>query len=163
MKPKISVLIFFLCLLYSSQAEVNGQKLKRFEQIISQGTSLHIFADQGEPTIQVLVLGSRSPGVYEIGPEVRIDQLLFLSGGSEFGKRVRVTIRVFREEVIDRRLIYESSLEDMLLTPSQYPDLSSGDVVMIEVREKSRFDWRDGVRIVATVTSLVSLVRLLRN
>ena len=163
MKPNIYSLIIYLCLQIISFSEVVGQELKRFEQIISQGTSLHIFADQGEATIQVLVLGVSKSGVYEIGPDIRVDQLLFLSGGTEFGKKFRVTVRVYREEVIDRRLIYESPLEDMLLTPSQYPDLVGGDVLVVEVEERSRFDWRDAVRIIATVSSLVSLVRLFQE
>lgn len=163
MKPNIYTFILFPCLLFFSVVEANGQELKRFEQIISQGTSLHIFADQGQATIQVLVLGVSNAGVYEVGTDVRVDQLLFLSGGTEFGKKYRVTVRLYREEAIDRRLIYESRLEDMLLTPSQYPDLVGGDVLAVEVEEKSRFDWRDAVRIIATVSSLVSLVQLLRD
>ena len=144
---------------------VQAQEFKRFDNINAEGVSYHIFAKQGEATVQILVLGSvASPGVYEIGVGIELDQLLALTGGTTLatstGSETRVTVRLFREGTGRRDLVYEAPLERMLAEPGLYPPLQDGDVLTVETItiERDRFGWRDALSIVTSLTSIVLLI-----
>src|SRR5690606_41312510 len=63
-----------------------------------------LFTHAGEPTIEVMVLGSDgADGIYGVGVDTELDQLLALAGGAALGSRPRstrrsVTIRLRSEE-----------------------------------------------------------------
>lgn len=142
--------------------EANGQELRRFDNLISQGAAHTIFARQGEATIQVLVLGSvASPGVYEVGVSVEMDQLLALAGGTPLttvdGGEAEVTVRLFRQEGEQRELVYEALLEQMLAEPGLYPPLNEGDVFTVEtvVSGGTPVNWLDIVNVAATLVSII--------
>ena len=126
------------------------------------GTSYHAFVRPGEVTVEVLVLGAGSDGLYEVGLDTRLDQLLALSGGALMTKEAQdeTTIRLFRQEGGQRTLIYESSLERMLLEPGQYPALQDGDVFVVERPEEDSggFTWRDGISLVSSIASLTLII-----
>jgi len=115
------------------------------------GTAYYTFARPGQNTIEVLVLGGQS-GIYEIGEDVNLGQLMALSGaGGRGGRRSRVKIYLFRLQNGKRNKILEEEIGDFAERP-QYPSLQEGDVVRIETREK--LNWRDGLRIATTALSL---------
>lgn len=163
MKRITASLALCMCMLVSGFApDANGQELKRFDNLISQGASHTIFARQGEATIQILVLGSvAAPGVYEVGVSVEMDQLLALAGGTPLtttdGSESEITIRLFREEASLRELIYEASLEQMLAEPGLYPPLNDGDVFTVEtiVSAGQRLNVLDIVNVLASITSII--------
>ena len=98
---------------------VQAQEFKRFDNINAEGVSYHIFAKQGEATVQILVLGSMGSGIYEVGVGTELDQLLALLGGTTLatstGSETRVTVRLFREGTIFTSLISTALLIERLI------------------------------------------------
>ena len=116
------------------------------------GTAYYTFARPGQNTIEVLVLGGGQSGIYEIGENINLGQLMALAGGGgRGGRRTKVKVHLFRLENGGRRKILEEEIGDLAERP-QYPPLQEGDVVRIETRQK--LNWRDGLRIATTALSL---------
>lgn len=116
------------------------------------GTAYFTFAQPGQNTIEVLVLGGGQSGMYEIGENINLGQLMALAGGGgRGGRRTKVKIHLYRLENGQRTKILGEGIKD-LAARSQYPSLQDGDVVRIETRE--RFNWRDYLRISSSVLSL---------
>lgn len=115
------------------------------------GTAYYTFARPGQNTIEVLVLGGQS-GIYQVGENINLGQLLALSGGGgQGGRRSRVKIHLFRLQDGERRKILEEEIE-AFASRSQYPSLQDGDVVRVETRE--RLNWRDVLQVTTSVVSL---------
>ena len=115
------------------------------------GTAYYTFARPGQNTIEVLVLGGQS-GIYEIGEDINLGQLMALAGGGgRGGRRTKVRIHLYRLENGQRTKLLGEGIEDFTAR-SRYPSLQDGDVVRIETRE--RFNWRDLLQISTTVLSL---------
>lgn len=128
-----------------------GQQQGTGGGIQAGGTSYYTFARPGQNTIEVLVLGGQS-GIYEVGENINMGQLVALSGGGGGGgRRTRVTVRHFRLEDGQRKKILDQDLDDFA-ERSQYPSLQDGDVIRIETSQK--IGWRDGLRIATTALSL---------
>lgn len=124
------------------------------------GTAYYTFARPGQNTIEVLVLGGQA-GIYQIGENINLGQLVALSGGGgRGGRRTKVRIYLFRIENGERRKVLEEGVGDFV-ERSQYPSLQEGDVVRIETREK--FNWRDALQISTTVLSLTITILTLFN
>ena len=116
------------------------------------GTAYYTFARPGQNTIEVLVLGGGQSGIYEIGENINLGQLMALAGGGgRGGRRTKVKVHLFRLENGGRRKILEEEIGDLAERP-QYPSLQEGDVIRIETRQK--LNWRDGLRIATTALSL---------
>jgi len=124
------------------------------------GTAYYTFARPGQNTIEVLVLGGQS-GIYEIGEDINLGQLMALAGGAgREGRRTKVRIHLFRLEDGQRTRVIREGMEDFTAR-SQYPSLQDGDVIRIETRE--RFNWRDILRISSTVLGLATTILTLFN
>lgn len=152
----------------SMGSPVQAQDFAGISTRLTTGTSYHIFAKEGEATLQVLVLGSvGSPGVYEVGVATDLGQLLALTGGpplesttGSVRRSSEVTVRLFREEAGRRNLVYEAALERMLVEPGLYPALQDGDVFAVEriTVERQRFGWREGLSLLSGLASLGLLI-----
>lgn len=130
--------------------------------VISQGTAYRVFAQPGEATIEVLVLGDASAGVYVIGEGTSMSKFLALIGGAGAERttpetEVKKTVRLMREEGGQRVVIYEAQVEELVRNPSGHPALRGGDVFTIETVARRRFNLRDTLSIVSTITSLTLL------
>jgi hypothetical protein len=135
--------------------------------VISQGTSYHVFAQPGEATMEILVLGDAASGVYVVGEGVNLSKFLALVGGAG-GERtspdveVNKTIRLLREEGGQRAVVYEAPLEELLRNPAGYPSLRGGDVFTVETEVRQRFRLRETLSIVSSLASLTLLtIRLI--
>jgi hypothetical protein len=116
------------------------------------GTGYYTFARPGQNTIEVLVLGGGQSGIYEIGENINLGQLVALAGGGgRGGRRTKVRIHLSRLENGRRSKILEEGIGDFTDRP-QYPSLQEGDVVRIENREK--LSWRDWLQVSTSVLSL---------
>ena len=116
------------------------------------GTAYFTFARPGQNTIEVLVLGGGQAGIYEIGEDINLGQLMALAGGGgRTGRRTKVRIHLYRLENGRRAKVLGERIED-LAARSRYPSLQDGDVVRIETLE--RFNWRDYLRISSTILGL---------
>jgi len=119
----------------------------------SEGTSYHVFARPGQNTVQVLVLGSGiQAGLYEIGEGTDVAQLVALSGYGPGVRRARddrtVTIQLYRYNANrQRELVYDTSLNELVVERGIYPTLQTGDILRVEVVDRERFSWRDGLQI----------------
>ncbi|SRR5690554_936651 len=169
--PGYIILIRYVCSVIILLAPAaHAQEILSPGDVQSSGTAYRLFTHAGEPTIEVMVLGSDgADGIYGVGVDTELDQLLALAGGAALGSRPRstrrsVTIRLFRTEGGERRLIYEAPLEQMLLEPEKYPKLQEQDVFVIETIERTGFSWRDALSVVTTLTSVGLLAeRLIRR
>jgi hypothetical protein len=133
-------------------APVHAQQIG---DIRTDGTSYRVFARPGENTIQVFVLGDLGqPGVYSVGADTELAQLVALTGGPGGGGRSDTTIRLYRPENGRRELIYEAELDDFIRRSDVHPDLQSGDILQVETIQREGFDWRDGLRILTAAASL---------
>lgn len=117
------------------------------------GTAYYTFARPGQNTIEVIVLGGGQSGIYKVGENVNMGQLMALAGGGGSGGRTNVTVHHFRLENGRRNKILEEDLDDFA-ERSVYPSLQDGDVVRIEANES--FGWRDGLQILTPLLSLAT-------
>ena len=130
--------------------------------VIAQGTSYHVFAQPGEATIEVLVLGDASSGIYVVGSGTDLSRFLALIGGAgsegtSSDTEVKKTIRLLREQGGQRVAVYEARLEEMLRDPSAYPQLMDGDVFTVETETRRRFNLRETLSIVSSLGTLALL------
>lgn len=153
------LILFVLCAGPAAEA----QRVSNPTDVISSGTSYHIFAQPGEPTVQVLVLGDVSTGIYVVGTSTSLIELLALTGaGSSSGQSAEVsrevTIRLMREQGGGRTIVYEQEFEGFLSEPSSYPTLQDGDIFTVEVEQHRRFGLREALDITARLSSITLLV-----
>lgn len=139
----------FLCHLYLVSV-VQAQTVGRVEMMDTNINSYYYFVRPGSATIQIYVLGTvRSPGVYEINQSTDLRQLLALTGGPVLATQDRsasrrtVSLQLFRPNAAGQELLYEASLEDALAAPGDFPSLLDGDILMVQVFERSRPNLRN--------------------
>ncbi|MCS3650099.1 hypothetical protein GGQ08_001393 [Salinibacter ruber] len=118
------------------------------------GTAYYTFARPGQNTIEVLVLGGQS-GIYEVGENINMGQLVALAGGGRGGGRTNVTVRHFRLKDGKRRKILDQDLDEFT-ERAQYPSLQDGDVIRLETSQG--WGWREVLQITTAVTSLTFTV-----
>lgn len=133
----------------------------------TQGTAYHVFARPGQNTVQVMVLGSGiQTGLYELGEGTDLAQLVALGGYSPGVRQARtersITIQLYRDNAQGQReLAYASSLSDLVAASEPAPALEMGDVVRVEVVDRERFSWRDGLRVLTAAASLTLVIERL--
>src|SRR5690606_1921451 len=103
--PGYIILIRYVCSVIILLAPAaHAQEILSPGDVQSSGTAYRLFTHAGEPTIEVMVLGSDgADGIYGVGVDTELDQLLALAGGAALGSRPRstrrsVTIRLRSEE-----------------------------------------------------------------
>jgi hypothetical protein len=145
------------------EQDVHAQEVGRLDNITASGVPYYVYTGVGQPTIQVYLVGGGSSGIYEVQSDLRLDKLLSLASldpTSSPRARQEITVRLYRtdEESGARRLLLESDIRDLLeMNPREYPALQDGDFVNVEIKTRQRFDWRDGLRIVTSISSLIVL------
>lgn len=140
-----------------------AQEFSRLDDIDVLGTSYHRFVRPGEPTVELMILGNAAAsGVYVVGAETGYAELFALSGamaGGESGReRTRVHVRLYRDEAGQRRLITDSTVEDLIAAPRNYSTFEDGDIVYIEARSRTRFSWLELLRSASSIATLVFVV-----
>lgn len=162
---KLIACLFVCGLLFGSGPDAGfAQEIGRVGSINASGVPYKVFAESGEATIRVYVLGSQGgTGIYEIGADTRFDELLTLAAvaptASQPRTRQRVTVRLYHQEGGQRVLVFEERLEDLLqMNPNRYPELQNGDFVQVEVQNRNRFGWRDALQIVSSLSTLALLI-----
>lgn len=143
----------------TSSAQILGNPL----DVTSSGTSYRVFAQPGEPTVQVLVLGQGATGMYIIGADTDLVELLALTGtgasevtSDEVARTV--TVRLMREQGGQRAVVYEREFDDFLSDPGSYPSLQDGDVFTVEVEQRRRFGAREVLDVTSRLASITLLV-----
>ena len=151
-------------------AGAQAQGLGRVDETTSNIPSYFFFVEPGAATVQVDVLGAvRAPGLYELTDGTDVGQLLALTGGPLLAPQQRasvrrVTIRLFRSSAGSAEPVYEQDLDEALKNIGTYPVLQDGDVLTVEVIERTRITWRDISSIVGTIGVLaLAAERILLN
>jgi hypothetical protein len=151
----VAVSVVGLVPVHSASAQVIG----RVEATESNAPDYYFYVHQGARTIQLHVLGSvTSPGLYEVNDGTSLGQLLALAGGPVLGvrqkrNRRRVDIRVFRPSTNSAVPLFETELEEGSMYTNSYPALLEGDVIRVDVIERTGFGWRDALSIVTAAAS----------
>jgi hypothetical protein len=135
------------------------------EGSLSSGDSFtHRFAGPGQATMTVYLWGSvgRS-GIWEIERDTEIVELLSAAnvpglGADQVETRERLLLRIYRQQSAERSEVYEESLEDVLETGTQAPQLQEGDVLVIETQTRRRLSLQTITRYVGTLSSVALLV-----
>ncbi|MCB0719703.1 MAG: SLBB domain-containing protein [Bacteroidetes bacterium] len=153
-----AVVVILAVLVLPSQS-ASAQMIGRVEQTESNAPDYFYYVQPGTRTIQVHMIGSvMSPGLYEVNDGTTLGQLIALSGGPQLGARQRrnkreVSIRLYRPSTDSAVPLFESELEDGALYTNSYPALQEGDVVRVDVIERTGFSWRDALQIVTATAS----------
>lgn len=159
--------VCFSLLVSLSLAAIDTQAQDLTGGLESEGTSYHVFARPGQNTVQVMVLGSGiQTGLYEIGEGTDLAQLVALSRYQPGVRRARdertVTIRLYRDDARgQRRLVYDSSLDRLVAAQTSYPTLQAGDILRVEIVDRERFSWRDGLQIFTAAAAVALTIERL--
>ena len=117
--------------------------------------------------MEILVLGNTASGLYVIGLETDMVELLALSGAStgvtNWREHRTVLIQLFRGPSNNRQLIAEARMQDVIAQPTLIPPLQDGDVVHIETQTRQRLTFMQIVRNISSVATLVFLAERLAN
>lgn len=140
----------------------HAQNFGQVEETNTNVKAYFYFVEPGEGTIEVKVMGSvRNPGLYRLGEDTGLDQLMALTGGPVLGVRQegrdrRTTVRLFRvREEGSQEMVFERAFaEGIASEEAVYPPLRDGDIMTVEVVEDRRFDWRDALTIVSAAGSV---------
>jgi len=160
MKLRIAALVCAFVL--SATPDAHAQFVANPAEVVAGGTSYRTFYRPGEDLIRVQVLGDIGSGIYVIGANTTLVELLSLAGGTPLGDRgaeveQNVTIRVLREDGGQRTIIYEADSDQLLSRPDQYPTLTNGDLVTVQTQLRRRYNLRETLQIVSSVASLALL------
>lgn len=159
---RLLALLSAFCVALLSVAPAAAQA-PRPTDVISQGTSYHIFASPGEATIELLVLGNPASGIYVVGETTTLVELLALAGGvgaieRNESTRVERTIRLLRQQGGQSAPVYEVNADEILREPGAHPALMEGDILTIETEIHDRFNLRDTLSIVTSLASVTLLI-----
>lgn len=154
---------WIICLLLLSVGSLASAQVTDPNAVIASGTSYHIFAQPGEPTVEVFVLGDASSGVYVVGETTNLLELLALTGAGasvvDDADYVRdATVRLMREQGGTRAVIYERPFDSFLAEPASYPQLQSGDIFTVEVKQRRKLGLIDVVQVTSSLASITLLV-----
>ena len=122
------------------------------------------FSRPGRPTMLVYVWGSSStPGIWKVEQDVDLLELLSSAqipnfGSTDNSSKTTVNVRVFRSSGGNRVEIFQSEMNDLLLSGKIYPELQENDIIMIESKTKQRFNLQTVFSAIGAAASLVLLV-----
>lgn len=136
----------------------------------NMGTDLAVeYARPGRATMTVYLWGDLgTPGVWRVERDVDLIDLLSAARVSGIGRDAagvasENTLHIYRGPGSDRQQIYEVELEQLLGEGADYPDLSEGDVLVIETKQRQRFGLQEASQLVTTISTLTLLVLQLSN
>lgn len=121
-------------------------------------------ADPGVPTMAISVWGAvRATGRYEVERDTDLLQLLTLAGGpalaaQQSGREQHLTIQISRGAPGQRTVVYEARLRELAGSRTTYPALQDGDIVLVEEHSRTRFDWRDVLRVVSSAGTVALVI-----
>lgn len=130
-------------------------------------TAYYSFLRTGEVPMEVFVLGEvHAPGVYAVGLGTDLDHLLALAGGVAYSSQQEdierdVSVRLYHVAGSTRTLAYEQSLDHVLAGSPALPAIEDGDVVVVDVEQRS--GWLTFDTAIQVFSALATLVLLIDN
>ena len=164
LRSTVAASLFLLHLLIAATAV--AQPLRNPTDMVTSGTSYRMFVEPGEPTIEVLLVGSAgNSGLYLIGEDTSLTELLALSGGATLPTTTDVVVRdvrvrLLRTQDAQRVVVYEAPIDQALLEPGNHPALQNGDLVQVEIeqRRRRRVTALQVLEVVARAASVTTLI-----
>lgn len=158
--------VFVGCLLSAAVGPTDAlaQQVGQLFDVNASGVPYYVYAESGDPTIRVYVVGGGAGGVYDIGVGTRFDEFLAIAsvapGVSSGRTRQRVEVQLYRtDDAGQRRVVLEGRASELLrANPDTYPRLRDGDFLAVEITTRQRFGWRDGLRILTSLSTVILLV-----
>lgn len=130
----------------------------------SPQVAVYRYAVPGQPTMDVRVWGGvRTPGTYQVELDQDLIGVLTMAGGPVYdrereGEERVVTVRLARTAGNERTVIYETPLEELFGSRTDYPALQDGDIVTVDVEYEQGFGWRDAATIFSSVGTVAVIV-----
>ncbi len=130
--------------------------------IITTGTAYRVYRIPGEATVEIYVVGLPNAGVYVIGSQTSLTELITITGSSPTSSESEVASRiasvsVLREEGGRRLPVYTAPMEQALAEPGAHPNLQNGDLVSFEVEVTVRTTFLDYVEYASRFASIALL------
>lgn len=166
----LRTLIVLLLLAWGSAGAAQAQ-IDAITQAGSGQAAYYNYSSPSDVTIVVNVWGRvQHPGVYEVPRGMSLSRLFSLAGGPVIGARrsgrdQTLTVRLSRQqaEAGGRQVVFETTMEDEVLTFDDDPALQDGDVLVAETYEHELFTWRDILSVLSGVgTTLLLVERVFR-
>jgi protein involved in polysaccharide export with SLBB domain len=125
------------------------------------------YGEPGDVTILVSVWGTvRNPGLYEVPSQTTLTTLFSLAGGPLATVRQKQNKRWINARLTRGRsqdIVFETTMENEILSLETDPALQSGDVLTVETVERAGVSWRDVFPVIAAVASVaLAAERVLR-
>ena len=124
------------------------------------------YGREGYPEITVYVWGNADTGVWNV--EKGTDLLEFLSVVSrvKLGERAPdhrsiETLEVYRDGRTQGEPFFQARVEELFTKRDAYPELTDGDILVLERTTRRRFTWRDFGQIVSTVGVMLNTYLIL--
>lgn len=129
-----------------------------------ENNGIQVFGEPGNPKMNIYVWGQAQTGIWSIdeGTDLLEFASLVTAGGFRSNRpdqEVDLVIQLFRDGRLAQEPFLEKNVEDLFASRS-YPELKSGDILVLKERVRRRFTWRDVSQVIGTVTSTISLVLL---
>jgi hypothetical protein len=130
-----------------------------------ENNGIQVFGEPGNPKINIYVWGQAQTGIWSVDEDTDLLEFasLVTAGGFRSNRpdqEVDLFIQLFRDGRLTQEPFYEKNVEDLFASRS-YPELQSGDILVLKERVRRRFTWRDVSQVIGTVTSTLSLVLLI--
>lgn len=117
------------------------------------------FARPGRATHTVYIWGAvATPGIWKVETETDLVELLSVVrptnyGTQRAGTRDKVVIRIHRSQGGSRGVVFESTMKDLLSTPSsRRPSLEADDLIEIQSIQRRRVGFQTISTVVGTLT-----------
>ena len=158
----------FLLSLIAVPAANAQQGFGRVEDTQTNINAYYYFVTPGSATVQISAFGKlHHPGVYVLEEGANLALLLGLSGGptepNQPDIKQTATVKLYRNTGGARSLAYEASFEEVMDQASASPVLTEGDIVIVDVVQKRRMNWRDIFTVVGPLLSTLLLIERLTS
>ncbi|MEM8488543.1 MAG: hypothetical protein AAF564_23550 [Bacteroidota bacterium] len=160
------VLGLFVFIQIAGAPYAQAQEFGRMDDVETNINAFYYLVEPGTATIQISVFGKvQNPGVYVLEDGVNLSLLLGLSGGPTSTNQPDVkqttTVRMYRNSGSMRSLAYEASFDEVMDRAADSPTLSEGDIVIIDVEQKRKMNWRDIFTVIGPLLSTLLLIERL--
>ncbi len=162
------VLGLFVFIQFVGVPQAQGQQFGRLDDTETNIDAFYYLVEPGSATIQISVFGKvQNPGVYVLEDGINLSLLLGLSGGPTSSNQPDIkqttTVRMYRNSGSMRSLAYEASFDEVMDRAADSPTLSEGDIVIIDVEQKRKMNWRDIFTVVGPLLSTLLLIERLTS
>ena len=108
----------------------------------------------------------RQPGLYELGSNADLRQLLVLAGGPELAPQNARNSRTVNVQLLRAGLpapVFQSDLATAMAGRGASTHLREGDVLIVEVIERERFNWRDAFTILGGLSAVAFMIQAISS